>query len=506
MLAISSAPRIDAKKRAVAPRKQQFGSAKYVEQDYPHRLNFYVIPPTGDVTLEEFEEWAIARLKVLAELEACQFRNKTPEETAEYMRPILNKHLPLSTNSSRNSESPLEREKDHYSHWTLRLAFASTLDLRQRFARLETQLFKLRMQQEDLRERREFIGSLPMSWETVSDDEKSIWLNDLKAATNVKKDEEQTWFKCDWEAVPDLVERRQVLLKKGKAYVHVREQTNMVVNEFSRQLGSGLELAARFLPRMDEDNRLAPILHHLSQSFVAPDAEYAESSSLGDGANITAASIDGLSSQFPLCMQNLHRELKKNSHLKHFGRLQYTLFLKGIGLNLQECITFWRRSFKLITDDKFKSEYLYNIRHAYGDVGGDANRRGRGYTPYSCQKLLTEALPAAGQNHGCPYRTYSQDNLIALLQNVGVTDRDLLKTIREDVGKQRYHIACNRVFESTHKNEIRKVKDESLWPASELDTILHPNTYFKRSFLLKNLGKVQSGDIGVDGPTSSSNV
>ena len=49
-----------------------------------------------------------------------------------------------------------------------------------------------------------------------------------------------------------------------------------------------------------------------------------------------------------------------------------------------------------------------------------------------------------------------------------------------------------------------QVKDQSLWPASELDTILHPNTYFKRSFLLKNLGKIQSGDIGVDGPTQQS--
>lgn len=163
-------------------------------------------------------------------------------------------------------------------------------------------------------------------------------------------------------------------------------------------------------------------------------------------------------------------------------------------------------------------------------MGGDSNKRGRGYTPYSCQKLLTEALPSGGQNHGCPYRTYSPDNLITLLQSVGVSDRDLLRTVREDVGKQRYHIACNRVFESAHKPELKKVrprepypnpdarstivwddtdmmclqvKDQSLWPASELDTILHPNTYFKRSFLLKNMGKVQSGDLGVDGPGQS---
>jgi DNA primase large subunit len=40
---------------------------------------------------------------------------------------------------------------------------------------------------------------------------------------------------------------------------------------------------------------------------------------------------------------------------------------------------------------------------------------------------------------------------------VGVSDRDLLRQVREDIGRQRYHIACNRVFESTHKNEIKKV-------------------------------------------------
>ena len=154
-------------------------------------------------------------------------------------------------------------------------------------------------------------------------------------------------------------------------------------------------------------------------------------------------------------------------------------------------------------------------------MGGDANKRGRGYTPFSCQKLLTEALPSGGQSHGCPYRTYGPDNLIGLLQAVGVNDRDLHRQVREDVGKQRYHIACGRVFDHGHKAELKKVsllfcacwireddgvfqvKDQSLWPASELDTILHPNTYFKRSFLLKNLGKVQSGDIGVDGPSQS---
>lgn len=181
--------------------------------------------------------------------------------------------------------------------------------------------------------------------------------------------------------------------------------------------------------------------------------------------------------------------LRKNNHLKHFGRLQYTLFLKGIGLSLEECILFWRQSFKGFTDDEFNSRYKYNVRHAYGDVGGDVNRRGRGYPPYSCQKILGDTNPGAGQTHGCPYRHFSVDNLTNLLQATGVNDKEVLRGVREDVGKTRYHIACNRVFEWAHKSEIKKVKDDGTWNQTDLDTIVHPNTYFKRSFLLNQLGR-----------------
>jgi len=367
---LSASSRIEAKKRAILdPKKQQFVKPQWEGQKYHTRMNFYTIPPTEDIALEDFEEWGIARLKVLAELEACHFRNRSPAETEEYMRPVLEKWLRLDSNQSKSQDAQMQRKKDHYSHWTLRLAFASTADLRQRFTRLETQLFRLRLQADNSRERKEFIESLPMSWEMLDAGERNTWLSELRAATNPGKDDEENWFKVDWEKVPELVERRQVLLKKGKAYVHVREQTTMVLSEFTRSLETGLELAARFLPRMDEDNRLAPILHHLSQSFVAPDASYNENSGVSDIANINAGSIDGLSSHFPLCMQNLHRELRKNSHLKHQSRLQYTLFLKGIGLNMQECIVFWRKSFKMITDGKYPNITLQHRKNFTDNTG-----------------------------------------------------------------------------------------------------------------------------------------
>lgn len=56
--------RIDPKRRAVLDhKKKQFAAPSFKQQDYPHRLNFYDVPPTSEITLEEFEQWAIDRLK-----------------------------------------------------------------------------------------------------------------------------------------------------------------------------------------------------------------------------------------------------------------------------------------------------------------------------------------------------------------------------------------------------------------------------------------------------------
>lgn len=56
--------RVDPKRRAyIDPKKRQFAKAEYAQQNYEYRLNFYRLPPTAEITLEEFETWAINRLK-----------------------------------------------------------------------------------------------------------------------------------------------------------------------------------------------------------------------------------------------------------------------------------------------------------------------------------------------------------------------------------------------------------------------------------------------------------
>lgn len=256
--------RIDSKRRAdINHKRKQFSEPKFAAVAYKHRLNFYSLPPTAEITLEEFEEWAIHRLKgrspivrdsivfsranilpiVLAELEACTFRNRSWDETVEYMKPILEKHMPLSQNSSRSPALEEERRKDHYSHFILRLAFSSTEDLRRRFTRLESSLFRLRFQNNDARDRQDFVASLDFEWERVSEEEKREFSAELLAVNpGMKKDADEGWFKVDWDKVPELVESRRVFLRRGKAFVPAKEQTSMVVSEFSRRLDQQLEV------------------------------------------------------------------------------------------------------------------------------------------------------------------------------------------------------------------------------------------------------------------------
>ena len=166
------------------------------------------------------------------------------------MTPLLQKWLPLHSNTSssagsRDENLRLERQKDHYSHFILRLAFSSTEDLRRRFSRIESALFKLRFQNDDAKERQRFVESLQLEWEVVSEEEKKVLGPDLQNATpGLKRPdvEEGGWFKVDFETVPELVEGRRVFLKAGKAYVPVREQLSIVLAGFNARLDKGLEV------------------------------------------------------------------------------------------------------------------------------------------------------------------------------------------------------------------------------------------------------------------------
>lgn len=159
------------------------------------------------------------------------------------MEPLLKKYLLLQPNSTSSSSLFDERQKDHYSHFILRLAFASTEDLRRRFSRVETMLFRLRLNDASMRETNEFMQSINLDCEQVTEEERNRYRDELAAVAGLKKGgDEETWIKVDWERVPDLVESRRVFMKAGKAYVPSKDQSSMVIAEFTKRLDRALDV------------------------------------------------------------------------------------------------------------------------------------------------------------------------------------------------------------------------------------------------------------------------
>ncbi|CAI5929273.1 unnamed protein product, partial [Closterium sp. NIES-65] len=192
----------------------------------------------------------------------------------------------------------------------------------------------------------------------------------------------------------------------------------------------------------DEQERLTPVIEALSTRYLGPDF-----SQPGETAEVSLRDLDVVARQsFPLCMRHLFFKLREEHHLRHGGRMQLGLFLKGIGLRLEDALTFWRSEFsRKMGAERFDKEYAYSIRHNYGKEGKRTD-----YTPFSCVKVIM-STPGVGDHHGCPFKHFSEDNLRAALSRMGVSSGAAMDEIMQKTRQQHYQISCALTFEASQE-------------------------------------------------------
>ena len=362
--------------------------------------------------------------------------------------------------------------------------FVCSEDLRSWFIRHESILFRIRWEMFTREDRDLFLESSSFNFEVVSQQQKGSMLDLLRKATpiltrNGVTVEKEPFYKVPFENVPDLIGRRDVLVSGGWAYVPQTLLISVILAEYKIRLSDSLDALAKALPRIDDDDRLKPILNNMSKQYAGKDFA-ADSASLKD--KVTHEDIDKLAVHLPLCMKNLHLQLRRNNHLKHMGRMQFGLFLKGIGLSLEEALIFWRKAFGKMTDDQFqKGGYAYNIRHNYGQEGKRTN-----YTPFSCSKIITTNAPGHGDNHGCPFKHFGADSLHHMLLSQNV-DAKGCKDILELARGGHFQVACTKYFEITrgkfnpHAYNPNENGENETMQHNVMDTITHPNQFFELS-------------------------
>ncbi|XP_037128322.1 DNA primase large subunit [Syngnathus acus] len=443
------------KKFAINPQKELYGLP----------LQFYGQPPLENISLTEFETFAVERLKLLKTVEnlgvSCvklseQYIKKLDSE-------FKNLNFPYRVDSSGPSEYE-KRRKDHISHFILRLAYCQTEDLRRWFIQQEVDLMRYRFNDLNPKLKLEFLHKNNLQYDAISIEEKRALQDKLVnssygvSGTTV---EEQDFYKVPFQDALDLVRTRKVYLKAGYVYIPQQDIVTIVLNDFRTGLSKALALTARSLPAVHSDERLQPLLNHLSHSYLGQD--YSIQKNVG---KISLEQIDSLSGKsFPLCMRQLHQSLRENHHLRHGGRMQYGLFLKGIGLSLEQALQFWRSEFirGKVDADKFDKAYAYSIRHMFGKEGKRTD-----YTPFSCMKVIMSNPPSQGDHHGCPFRHCDPELLKQKLQSYKVSPNGITQ-ILDLVKGMHYQLACQKYFELTHN-----VEDANF-------SLSHPNQYFVES-------------------------
>nr|XP_055118793.1 DNA primase large subunit isoform X2 [Symphalangus syndactylus] len=400
---------------------------------YPHCLQFYLQPPSENISLIEFENLAIDRVKLLKSVENLGV--SYVKGTEQYQSKLESELRKLKFSYRENLEDEYEpRRRDHISHFILRLAYCQSEELRRWFIQQEMDLLRFRFSILPKDKIQDFLKDSQLQFEAISDEEKTLREQEIFASSpslSGPKSGFESIYKVPFADALDLFRGRKVYLEDGFAYVPLKDIVAIILNEFRAKLSKALALTARSLPAVQSDERLQPLLNHLSHSYTGQDY-----STQGNVGKISLDQIDSLSTKsFPPCMRQLHKALRENHHLRHGGRMQYGLFLKGIGLTLEQALQFWKQEFikGKMDPDKFDKGYSYNIRHSFGKEGKRTD-----YTPFSCLKIILSNPPGQGDYHGCPFRHSDPELLKQKLQSYKISPGGIsqMRKLRFGEGKK----------------------------------------------------------------------
>jgi len=443
-------------------------------------LDFYSDVPNYELSLDEFEEMALARLKVLRKIEELKSRNIRGDPYRLAMDSTIKNNIQPNRQATNINvgKKKVRSYIDVVSHFILRAAYCRTEELRRWFLTQECHLFRHRLDKvanSSSRELHEFLNQSGIQFNRVPDNEKKELREFLLSIPDGNKTISPTefattaYFKIPFIQSLDLIQSRQVYLQNGFAYVPTSRFVSIVTARFRMHLSKSLVHASNAFAHISESERIGPLLKSMNQQYIGNDFNNTNHS-LTDGT-VTDATIGSfVDRSMPLCMRQLHKGMERDKKLKYFGRQQYGLFLKGAGLSVEESLRFFQRSFSQFSPEQFEKQYAYNIRHMYGKEGKRAN-----YSPYTCTKIIMgQQAPQSGDHHGCPYRHYDESSLESLLSSlhIGVSDRDAIMTLKKT---KNYQLACARHFEAVHPSALEKegVNMEGVGN--------HPNAWFGAS-------------------------
>ncbi|XP_041467466.1 probable DNA primase large subunit [Lytechinus variegatus] len=472
-------------------------------------MAYYIKPPDGFGTLEKLRVYALRRMNFLVEVVNCA-------EATDFQQ-LLEKGA-----TAVDSDCLIEgSKKDRISHFLLRLICSPDAELSTFLLKAETELFCHRFscmisdelvkflkatyrflcrlqRHHELSSAKPAQSAFPqqtLSSISRSHEAFSIAVGNLlhvldavleaagswKQAVKLYMDYSSSVFAVPFQHALCLVASRQVILHRGAAFVPFWSLHVVLAAMFEDILREGIRVARHVPSRFLDDYRMRKISTEVHASYLKSQSGLRSYniSAPGDSNIIHECDIDHLHQLFPPCMSHLHRTLRKKHRLRHFSRIQYTLFLKSIGLPVDDAIHFWKREYckpaschenqgggcqhSWVKDER---RYTYGIRHLYGLEGSKTN-----YRAHSCKAIQMMQL-GYGEEGGCPFKHFDDPSLQGLMDI-----EEIVGPRRGDIAlerqKERYNTACGKWL-LAKQSLIRERCDRKSSHQSERVSSSHP--------------------------------
>ena len=411
--------------------------------------------PEFDFSLTEIVELAFHRFELHQSIEAELERDgKSVDEI------LLNYGLKPEKVSSERSKAKLPEvshnlnadERDVFGFFSLLLVSLRSKEATIQFLKNEKVIFATRLQK--------------MSVLRLTDINPKLMEEGFDLAACAQGD----MMRIPFEHIFPDIDVTRANLENGFVMIALPDLRPLFANRFQKLLSKRmLEIEANNANKTDAFNAIVELFNAKQEIGLLKERK--------NWAAVSAEDLDTVSHRsFPPCMYNMYKTLKERHKLYHMGRLQLGLFLKKIGLSLNDSLQVWRNELsKVVGIDGFEKQYAYNIRYNYGKEGAGKNRE-----PYSCVGMITRCPPpAADQVHGCPLRTMELEDTKRLLREMARFSPRMKNMQPESVnseitkfaiqGKEHPQIACAKIYEAFHGNEY------------DGPGVMHPCEYFTQS-------------------------
>ena len=319
---------------------------------------------------------------------------------------------------SKTSSDEAARRKDVVSHYVCRMSCCSDTSLRAKFCDYESKILIMRIAMLEPRELIDIIKAIEGKFagkeeiHQIKEDEMKKKAHLIYGALRYKTSKIEEWTPLVWKMplrlCGFLLDRRECYVEGGFLYVDCSLLKKIATKMYYRYLQEGLKsLETVIRGILDDDNsnqyrtfiETAPSL--INKVSAMPD-------DLKETINLNNLPFFAKQS-FPPCMLNLHNHITKDKHLKHGGRLQLLLFLKGCGLTMEDNGKFWRAHYKKGVQESDEKQLQYTVKHSYGAEGKKTN-----YSPYTCHKIINSKV-GSGEHHGCPFKHFGTEELRGFL-------------------------------------------------------------------------------------------